>query len=183
MQIAQLYKLGFQVFPVKEFNSSTSIEFDGSLEKFVYTTSRKRSTTLFMKSKTVGEILVSMLKDNKVYGYTEDMSGDLLSAMLYLSNLPTHKLELPQVAIEEIKYLKTMSCIQEEIIEYQLALPVDGILLKSPLYSHTWIKYFQEYIQDIVSQEGYSRIARITQHNAHLRPQHSVTTVPLAECA
>lgn len=185
MQIAQLHTLGlgFQVVPVKEFNPSTSVEFDGSLEKFVYTAAGKRPSILFMKGKTVSEILLQILKDNNFYGYTADMSYDLLSSMLYLSNLQTHQLDLPQAAIEEIKYLKTCSSIQAEIVEYQLAMPVDSILLKSPIYKHTWIEHFQTHFHDIVSQECRSRVARISQHNAHLKYKHSTTPTLLAECA
>lgn len=180
MQITQLHTLGFQVVPVKEFSPNTSVEFDGSFEGFVYTAVGKRPSMLFMKGKSVGEILLQTLKDNNLYGYTEDMACDLISAMLYLSNLQTHRLELPQVAIEEIKYLKTRPSIQDEIVEYQLAMAVDGILLKSPVYKHTWIEHFQAHFQDIVSQESRNRVARISQHNAHLKSRQNN---PLAECA
>lgn len=183
MQIAQLHTFGFQVVPVKEFNPSTSVEFDGSLEKFVYTAAGKRPTMLFMKGKTVGEILLQIIKDNNFHGYTADMAYDLLESMLYLSNLQTHPLELPKSAIEEIKYLKTRPSMQAEIIEYQLALPVDSILLKSPLYKHTWIEYFQTHFYDIATHECRSRVARISQHNAHLKQKPNTTLMPLAECA
>lgn len=189
MQIAQLYSLGFQVVTVKEFNPSTSVEFDGSLEKFVYTAAGKRPSMLFMQGKTVGEILLQIIKNNNYNGYTADMAYDLLASMLYLSSLQTHQLELPQAAIEEIKYLKTHPSIQAEIVEYQLALSVDGVLLKSPTYKHTWIEYFQAHLHDILKHNCRVRIARISQYNAHLKQKthlkqkHNTTPTPLAECA
>lgn len=186
MQIEQLSARGLQLIPVKEFSETPSVEFDGSLQEFIDTVSNKGTPILFFKGKTVGEIILNIVKENGQYGYTADMSNRLLSAMLYLSNLPTHKLELCAKAIEEIKHIKSTSTIQipfdlpQPVAEYQLAMAVDGVLLKSPIYQHKWIEQFKIHCFDILQHESRMRIAQMVEHNAHLKVK---TSISLANCA
>lgn len=180
MQITELNVLGLCLVPVKQFDQSTTVEFNGSLEKFVDIATNTLATMLFLKSKSVANLMIGILNDKGHHGYTPDMVNNLFSAMLMLSSLESHNLQLPQTALDEIKYLTTRSNIQFEIATYQLAMPVNGILVLSPVFNHTWIQYFNLYCADIVAQECKDRITRIYQHNSHLKPQ---PTPNYAHCA
>lgn len=180
MQTAQLYSLGLYLMPVKKFETSTSVEFNGSLNEFVTRATERLPTMVFLKGKSVAEIMIGILTANGRYGYTPDMVDKLFSAMLVLSALESHKMQLPQMAIDEIKHLRASSCVQSEIAEYQLAMPVDGVLVLSPVFSNLWIQFFDLYYQDIAAQYSKDRILCISNHNEHLKQK---PTASLQCCA
>lgn len=174
MQIAQLIALGLPIVAIKEFDQSTSVETSGSIENFLQTTMANKATVVFLKGKSVSDLMIEALQSNGRYGYTPDMTQNLLAAMMYLSALDTHKLNLSQTATDEIKELRRNNGkhVHTVIAEYQLAVSIDGVLIKSPTHRPAWIEYFLTHFSDIAAQEGKQRLSLMAKHNSHLKTNY-----------